>query len=173
MKSYLNRLYQHVAWADSRILECLEGAPESRGLPLFAHLLAAEQVWLARLRQEDSSTLPIWPRLSLEECAALVQQNRAEFDRYLDAVPDEALTRTVTYINSTGAEFTTSVLDILTHVALHGAYHRGQIASAVRASGAQPVNTDFVSFVRQEGSSAPIHPKQAIAGDVRPASVPE
>jgi uncharacterized damage-inducible protein DinB len=152
MKDHLQRLYQHMVWADTRILECLRSAPEQRSVRLFAHLLAAEQVWLARLREQDSSALPIWPELSLEECAALAEQSRAEYARYLALLPEAVLSSTVTYRNSKGAEFTTSVVDILTHVALHGSYHRGQIASAVRASGAEPVNTDFISFVRAEGS---------------------
>ena len=39
--------------------------------------------------------------------------------------------------------------DILTHVLLHSAYHRGQIASQVRAGGEQPAYTDFIHAVRQ------------------------
>lgn len=150
MKSHLQRLYQHMVWADSQILECLQAAPEQRSLRLFSHLLAAEQVWLCRLREQDSSALPIWPELSLTECAALAQQTRAEYALYVDQLLDAALASTVTYRNSKGVEFTTSVPDILTHVALHGSYHRGQIAAVVRASGAEPVNTDFISFVREE-----------------------
>ncbi len=154
MKSHLQRLYQHMLWADAQILECLRSTPEPRSLRLFAHLLAAEQVWLARLREQDSSALPIWPELPLAECAALAEQNRAEYALYLDRLPEAALASTVTYRNSKGVELTTSVLDILTHVALHGSYHRGQIASAVRASGTEPVNTDFITFVREEHSDA-------------------
>ena len=145
-----------MVWADAQILECLQAAPEQRSLRLFAHLLAAEQVWLSRLRDQASSALPIWPELSLAECAALAQQNQTEYTRYLDHLPETVLSSTVSYRNSKGVEFTTSVLDILTHVALHGSYHRGQIAAAVRASGAEPVNTDFITFVRAEGSVAPL-----------------
>jgi uncharacterized damage-inducible protein DinB len=42
-----------------------------------------------------------------------------------------------------------SVQDILTHVLLHSAYHRGQIASQVRAGGETPASTDFIHAVRQ------------------------
>jgi uncharacterized damage-inducible protein DinB len=37
-------------------------------------------------------------------------------------------------------------------VALHGAYHRGQIAAALRGAGAVPEPTDFIAFAR--GSAA-------------------
>jgi uncharacterized damage-inducible protein DinB len=42
-----------------------------------------------------------------------------------------------------------AVGDILTHVAMHGAYHRAQIATAVRESGQEPAYTDFIHAVRQ------------------------
>jgi len=38
---------------------------------------------------------------------------------------------------------------ILTHVVLHGAYHRGQIATIVRGSGETPAYTDYIHCVRQ------------------------
>ena len=37
----------------------------------------------------------------------------------------------------------------VTHVLLRSAYHRGQIASQVRAGGEQPASTDFIHAARQ------------------------
>jgi uncharacterized damage-inducible protein DinB len=37
---------------------------------------------------------------------------------------------------------------MLTHVAMHGSYHRGQIAAALRAGGDIPSPTDYIAFVR-------------------------
>ncbi len=87
--------------------------------------------------------------LTLDECAALAADGAAAYARYLDALTDEAAAREVAYTNSQGASFSTRVSDVLTHVALHGAYHRGQVAAALRAAGAVPVNTDFITFVRE------------------------
>ncbi|HYJ78559.1 MAG TPA: DinB family protein [Longimicrobiaceae bacterium] len=58
------------------------------------------------------------------------------------------LDREVPYINSAGQGFQSTIGDILLHVALHGAYHRGQVAAAVRARGGAPVPTDYIAFVR-------------------------
>jgi uncharacterized damage-inducible protein DinB len=155
MKYYFQRLYQHMTWADTHVLECLHTAFDQRSLRLFAHLLSAEQVWLTRLRGEDGAPLEIWPESSLMECGILAEQNRAEYARYLEALPEKQFTTVITYRNSKGTEFTTPVQDILTHVALHGSYHRGQISSAVRTAGAVPVNTDFITFVREQVHLAP------------------
>jgi uncharacterized damage-inducible protein DinB len=54
----------------------------------------------------------------------------------------------ISYKNSTGKEFKKSIRDILTHVALHGQYHRGQINLLLRIDGMEPINTDFITFRR-------------------------
>jgi uncharacterized damage-inducible protein DinB len=41
------------------------------------------------------------------------------------------------------------VEEILTHVTIHSAYHRGQIASDVRSAGLEPAYTDYIHAVRQ------------------------
>ena len=58
------------------------------------------------------------------------------------------LNRPVHYVNSAGQEFVNTVRDILFHVAMHGSYHRGQIALLVREAGGQPAATDFIAFAR-------------------------
>lgn len=80
----------------------------------------------------------------------LVEKNAVEYRRYLEALSEEKLNATMTYRNSKGLEFTNAVSDTLTHVSLHGSYHRGQIAQALRNAGHEPVNTDFITFVREK-----------------------
>jgi uncharacterized damage-inducible protein DinB len=41
--------------------------------------------------------------------------------------------------------------DTLFLVALHGAYHRGQIAALIRREGLEPVATNFIIFARVRG----------------------
>lgn len=38
---------------------------------------------------------------------------------------------------------------VLTHVLLHSAYHRGQVALGMRSAGLQPAYADFIYDVRQ------------------------
>ena len=52
------------------------------------------------------------------------------------------------YRNTKGDEYANSVLDILTHVVIHGAYHRGQIARIIGRAGGQSPNTDYIAFIR-------------------------
>ena len=60
----------------------------------------------------------------------------------------EGLRREVAYSNSAGVAFHSTVEDILLQVAMHGSYHRGQIALLLRQEGAEPAATDFIGFAR-------------------------
>ena len=146
---HLSKLISHLAWADDRVLAALRSAtaPDPDCLDLFAHVLAAEHVWLARLKGAVPHH-PVWPSLSLEQCAGLVQANQRELSAFVAALAPADLPRDVTYTNSAGQTFTSSVEDILLHVCLHGCYHRGQIAWAQRHGGGVPMPTDYIAFVR-------------------------
>jgi uncharacterized damage-inducible protein DinB len=115
---------------------------------LFAHILHAEQVWLTRLQGSDSSHITIWPDIELSRCAELVRQNGEGYTAFLAGLPDTDTDRVIDYTNQSGKAFQTSIRDILTHVGLHGQYHRGQINSKLRASGVDPAGVDYILFVR-------------------------
>jgi uncharacterized damage-inducible protein DinB len=148
----IQRLFDHVFWADARVLDRLRADDAGAvGVGLFSHLLAAEQVWLARIRGEDSARISIWPDLTIQECSTLATELREGYQGLLADSWPGGTDRLVTYRNSTGREFSSSVGDILMHVALHGSYHRGQIAARMRDEGIDPINSDFITFAR-EGS---------------------
>lgn len=152
----VERMYLHLDWANQRLMTLVDREPERTRtvMHLLSHLLAAERVWLLRLRHEDSSVQPVWPAaLSREALDALVAENRTGYAHLLSTVSEDELASEVEYRNQTGRTFRTRVDDILIHVATHGAYHRGQIAAAVRAAGGEPVNTDYITYVRESGGA--------------------
>lgn len=149
MMEEMRRLFAHMRWADERALEALRGAPTvpAEAVRVYAHVLGAEHTWLSRLRGEPAR-VAIWPTLDVEECAALARENADGFDAFLDSLGPDDLAREVEYRNSAGDLFHTRIGDILLHVALHGSYHRGQVAMALRQGGAVPLPTDYIVFVR-------------------------
>lgn len=145
----IQKMYEHLKWANQRILETLQNVEvEDQLVRLFSHILYAEQVWIARIQGMDSSQMPIWSDGDLESCATLIKQNEESFKNILTKITNADLDNLVSYSNSKGKEFITSTRDILTHVALHGQYHRGQINLQIRANAFEPVNIDYISFVR-------------------------
>jgi uncharacterized damage-inducible protein DinB len=71
------------------------------------------------------------------------------WQRYLAGESAAVLEQRIHYTNSKGEPWDSLVRDVLTHVFLHSAYHRGQIAADLRQAGFVPAYTDFIHGVRQ------------------------
>ncbi|HEY2378043.1 MAG TPA: DinB family protein [Gemmatimonadaceae bacterium] len=148
MADLLENLFAHMWWAhDELFAELRKEPPDAETLRLLAHVVAAEHLWLGRI-DLTKARVAVWPTLSLDDVAQLESENRARF-RELIGRRDDTREQRVRYRNSAGNAFDNSVREILTHVALHGHYHRGQIARVMRAAGREPVYTDYIGFVRK------------------------
>jgi uncharacterized damage-inducible protein DinB len=147
---YLRRQFAYDAWANREVLAGLSASPHptTRPLQLLGHILSAERLWLERIRQQPQS-LPVWPDVTFDQCEAQIANLALLWREFLSHVSSPGLSEKVTYKNSKGEPWTSTVEDMLSHVILHSAYHRGQIASQVRAGGEQPAYTDFIHAVRQ------------------------
>lgn len=136
-------------WANREVLRHLqrESSPPASCVSWFAHILGAQSEWLARLRGTKSE-LAVWPRLTLDELEPSLARLRGEWTRHLERLGPNELARSISYTNSKGTPWQSRVEDVLTHVLLHGAYHRGQIASAMREAGLTPPYTDYIHATR-------------------------
>lgn len=145
----LTKLVDHLEWADTRALGALRAAalPNVKARETFAHILGSEHNWLARI-VGGAPMVAIWPTLSDDECERISGENIAELRTIIDNATDAELARVVTYRNSAGHAYDSTVEDILLHVAMHGAYHRGQVAMLLRQGGADPAATDYIAFIR-------------------------
>jgi len=146
---HLLRLLAHQAWADTRALDALGRStpPAPQILRLLAHVLGAEHIWLARLRGVPAARA-VWPELDLTECRRLALENELGYRELIFGLAPADLRRIVSYRNSAGQDLDTAVEDILLHVFLHGAYHRGQVAQRLRLEGSVPEATDYIGFAR-------------------------
>ncbi len=86
--------------------------------------------------------------MTLDQCEELAGANHAEFTQLLGTMDAASLEQEIPYTNSAGDSFRSTRSDILLHVALHGCYHRGQVALLLRRSGNEPQPTDYIAFVR-------------------------
>jgi uncharacterized damage-inducible protein DinB len=145
----LRKLLAHLEWADQRALEALRRAevPSPAAFELYAHVVGAEHVWLSRLRGALPALTP-WPQLDLEQSARVAEENVRGFEEFMRNLGAADRHRTIEYRNSAGVAFQSTVEDILLQVALHGSYHRGQVAQLLRQSGAEPIATDYIAFIR-------------------------
>jgi uncharacterized damage-inducible protein DinB len=141
-------------WANtlaySSIREQGDAGPDARRL--FAHLMAAETIWLSRLL-DDGPLIEPWPELTLEQCGRYVRELPGRWSEFIGMLSDAELDEGRSYTNSQGEEFTTKVRDVLQHVLTHSAYHRGQIALHLRALGLTPAVTDYIAYDRRRSET--------------------
>ncbi|MGH9450047.1 MAG: DinB family protein [Terriglobia bacterium] len=151
LPSYFQRLFAYDAWGNRESLASMDPAIPGigRALKIFTHIVGAERVWLARLRQQDTSLTSPWPELSADECRAAVDDLAQQWKEFLGGITPERLDAAVVYRNTKGAEFQTPLVDLLQHLVTHSAYHRGQIAALVRLGGGKPAATDYVVYTRR------------------------
>ena len=155
------KLFRYDRWANGEVLEALGAAsagsdahaePASAEvlqefLRRLAHILGAQWLWLARLNIPGEAT-GAWPELTIDQCAQQIQNLGSVWEGYLRELGDEALSQIIAYKNSKGEPWQSRIDDVLTHVVMHSAYHRGQIALEMRAAGLNPAYTDFIQAAR-------------------------
>jgi uncharacterized damage-inducible protein DinB len=105
-------------------------------------------LWLERL-QLEKQTHPVWPDFTLAQCKLEIAGLHERWKAYLASLTEEELSRSLTYQNSKGESWTNVKRDIVMHVVMHSAYHRGQSATDMRSAGFTPAYTDFIHGVRQ------------------------
>jgi len=143
-------MFAYDVWANRQCLSAMQASRlvASSTVGRMAHILSAEKLWFERLRGELQS-LPVWPMASVQECLALADEMGNRWRDYLTPLQPGAFNEKVEYRNSKGEAWSSLVEDVLTHVLMHSAYHRGQIALEMRAAGAEPAYTDFIHAVRR------------------------
>lgn len=155
---YLRKLYRYDHWANQEVAHALQAAPQppARSVRLMGHVVGTEWTWRSRILPE-SKKMAVWPQLTVEQILREVEELHTAWADDLGRLTPARLLESATYTNSKGEHFSSQLGDILMHVMMHSAYHRGQIAGDMRASGLEPVYTDFIHAVRQGmvGSQAP------------------
>lgn len=143
------RLFAYDAWANREVLANFHAAePPPRALQWMAHVLASQRLWMERLEQKPQ-TLPVWPEFTIAQCESETAALSLLWKNYLFGRSEADLANLVSYQNSKGEAWSSRKDDILMHVITHSAYHRGQVAAAVRAGGSTPAYTDFIHSIRQ------------------------
>ena len=150
MTEHFLRLLRYDDWATRETAASVERAgaraPE-KARKVLAHIIGAHWVWYSRVR-EGGAKLAVWPDLSPAECVEHSRRLQTAWSEVLASLGEPGLTQPVDYKNSKGEPWSSTLDEILTHLAMHGAHHRGQVATLLRDSGNQPAYTDYIHAVR-------------------------
>lgn len=148
MNTNLDKLSLYNDWANHLLIEHFilhEEEIPATSLRLLSHIFNTQSIWLSRINGEQAG-LSTWEVHSLNTGKEMHEQSSAGLKSYHNAENDG--TRIIVYSNTNGLKFETSLNDILIHVYNHGTYHRAQIAQDMRINGLEPINTDYITFVR-------------------------
>lgn len=145
----LIRLFRYDAWANEEALRslCSMANPPARAVKLLAHIASAQWLWLERMKALPQS-LPVWPEWTIEEIEAQLPRLRREWKIFFGEKKEPDLALRFQYTNTKGEHYSSTVGDTAMHVAMHGAYHRGQVALLVRDGEGEPAYTDFIQAAR-------------------------
>ncbi len=148
MKEFFLKWYHYNAWANRRIISCLErqDVNDEKTLSVFGHLMAANFIWLNRIKDMPKSKYELWGKYDLEELRNMVEDADQQWMSFLKE--HESFDRIMKYRNYVGDYFENNVQQIMIHLVNHGTYHRGQVATLLRQKGFEPVNTDFITYDR-------------------------
>ena len=162
----LRLLYDFNAWANRRTIEAcasLTSEQFTRDLAssfrsvrdTVAHIFGAEWLWLERWHGRMPSALPSaddFPTIGM------LRRQLEEMDRrlvdYVGSLTADDLRRVVQYKTTSGAAQAQPVWQMLQHLANHGTYHRGQVATMLRQLGSKATSTDLIGFYRERAVQA-------------------
>jgi uncharacterized damage-inducible protein DinB len=140
------RLFGYDAWANRTAIAALPEQPPPRALAILGHVAGSQRTWLSRLTGK-TSPLVVWPSLTRDQCAAELAADASEWTAYLASRPD--FSARLKYTSPDGEARESTIGDVLTHVLMHSAYHRGQLAMLTRDGGLTPAPTDFIFAARK------------------------
>jgi uncharacterized damage-inducible protein DinB len=160
----LRNFFAFSRWANKTILESVaELTPEEYARPIggsfgsiqgtLAHLCGADWVWLERFHGRSPRAMPAGDEsLALEALARKWREVEAGQDAYIAALTPEHLAEPLSYVSFSGDSFTRRLGDALLHLANHGTYHRGQVATLLRQLGRKAASTDYLRFLDAQKS---------------------
>lgn len=140
---YFGQLFAYDDWANGGHLKGLADGASPQALRAMAHLLATREIWLLRIKGEPVGDLKFFRELDLAGCNALHEKVQQVWQDWLQTLTPEALAEKVTFKDTFENEYTLTRRVMLTHVLLHSAHHRGQVAMAQRQAGFKPTDLDL------------------------------
>jgi len=154
----LREMFRYNAWANAAFFEKLallgpDQHMEERhvALRLLNHCLAVNRIFAAHLTGARhgyaADNTPETPML--EELSAAVAASDRWYLAYLENVSEAELAETIAFAFTDGDRGSMSRQEMLTHAAIHGAYHRGEVGRILRQISAPLPWDTFAVFLHQ------------------------
>ncbi len=162
IRELLRPLVDYNYWANGRLLEAAGALPAGAltrelgtewSFPslhrMFAHVMGAEALWLARWRGVDPAGLePADGYDALPALRARWEAVERDFRAYLEPLDDAALRRAIDYRTLDGRPSRSVLWQMVQHVVNHGTHHRSEAAAMLTRLGHAPPPLDLILYYR-------------------------
>lgn len=150
MKDYFIRLLEYDQYANQVILKTIrESNNPEQPIRLMGHLLAAQERWLSRCKNEPVLQNELWPLKETVPFDDLIIKQSGEWLAYLNTLTPADFDTEIHYKNSLGTAYSDKLVDILAHLINHGTHHRAQIGQLLKHVGIKSLpNTDYITYIR-------------------------
>ena len=93
MKKYFLKLYQYNTWANNRVLRCLEtqGVADEKILSLMGHIVAAQFLWLYRIKALPPPNVKLWSQDSLPHITKQAVEIGKEWTDFIENTSNKAV----------------------------------------------------------------------------------
>lgn len=146
---HLRHLFAYNDWANRRVIVTLKADPSARALEILTHSLITEKEYYERLYGKDSTGFDFWPPMTIEDCGVLARETAEAYEKLLRRFEEEGLDIRVKYRTSEGIPYENNFRELITHVLMHSAIHRGNIILKLREEGFIPPKIDYIIYVRE------------------------
>ncbi len=152
-------LFAYGRWANARTLGSVRaldagdlarpvGGSFGSVMGTLVHLYGADWVWLERWHGKSPRALPDAQEItSLDALAGKWKSVEDRMRLFADSLTAERMVEPLTYTSFKGDTFTRPLGETLVHIANHGTYHRGQVATLLRQLGKTPASTDYLLYL--------------------------
>ncbi len=141
------RQFQYNEEILGRYIDVLSEHPDSpeKVRRLMSHMLNALEIWVSRIEHREAEC-ETWEE---HETSTLHALNRKCHDAIFHLLETGNLKKSHAYVNSEGQAFSNTLDEVLTHLVIHSAHHRAQIATLWSDAGIKPPPCDFIFWARQ------------------------
>jgi uncharacterized damage-inducible protein DinB len=157
--------FAYTIWANQLVLDAVEklGAEQflrpmdssfSSLRDTLVHLMWAEWIWLERW--EGRSPPEVFDPANFPTVASVRERWKeieARRERLVGRMQSGEEERRLSYVNTRGERWEYTLGQMMQHVVIHSAYHRGQVVTMLRQLGAAAPTTDYLVFVDTKASS--------------------
>ena len=151
MVELFRHLFEFDAWANRRIADAIDATPavDAGAVKKLAHIMAAQDLWMRRLRGLDYTGFNPFPDHPLATVRKQIEDSAHDWTAYFATITDAQVAGKVAYRDTQGGQYETVMRDVLIQLYGHGLHHRGQINLHIRQAGGKPAPVDYMVYVRR------------------------